>query len=181
MGRPPSKMLLYSNSEYGFTVRYPSSWSVADPSDTARREKLAMDHASGVVTGLADVEVFSVAHIDGGRTRGRLSIRFGSFSPGVYLGKSVTFIADGLKGAEFRVVEHLHTQVLNGKEYEVATYEVELNDVVLRSKVLATAVEGGSLLFGLTAVEQQQFEGLEMLFKTVRFESIEAGVGDVKD
>jgi hypothetical protein len=168
-------MLLYNNSEYGFTLQYPSTWEVADAADSARREKQAIENSVGVVTGVVDSEVFSVANIVGYRTLGRLSVRYGEFSPAEYLGKTVNYIDENMRGVNLRVDEHLHTETIHGKEFQVAGYAVEIEGVEVQTRMYAAEVQGGSLLFGLTAVENHQLKGLEVLLGTVRFFSADNG------
>jgi hypothetical protein len=170
-GQKSNGMVSYTSSEYGFTLQYPSSWQVANSNDATRREKQAAEHVKGGAVNAVDVEVFSVSRNVGGRTIGRLSVRFSPFSPDEYMEKSLEFIRNRMSDIKVTVIEPVQIRSVHGTTYEFVFYESDFGKVRVKTIAYATAVDGGSLLFGLTAVEDQYLDSLEKLFKTVRFES----------
>jgi len=170
-GDLPDHSQVYVNEEYGFELEYPGSWTVANASDATRREELAKaDTADPENVSTIDHEVVSVANMVHGRNRGRLSVRYCALSPLEYLDQSLRFMSEGLNTPEIKILEREEDYEIAGRSFCKARMNIDFGEVVVRSEVYVTAVDGGSLMFGLTAVELENLENLRQVFGALRFQ-----------
>jgi hypothetical protein len=160
----------YVNAEFRFELVYPSDWQVASPSDVKRREESGLeglDLPERLPT--MERELFSVASYIENRQRGRLSVKYYPLPPDEYLATSLEFMDKGIKSAELKILEGPFEVSFHGHVYHIVKVELDFGSGSARGEMFFTSVDGGSLMFILTASQGRVIEELFDIFSTVKF------------
>ncbi len=166
----PEETTTYVNTEFRFELVHPSDWQVASLSDVQRREESGLEGLGlSKKSSSTERELFSIAKFVGNGLRGRLSVRYTALPPDEYLRKSLEFMDKGIHSAELIILEGPFEISFHGHRYHIAKVEFDFGPGSGQSEIFCTSVDGGSLMFTLTASEDHVFQELFDVFSTVEF------------